>query len=502
MRAALLLLASLLVAHAQGEEVCRAPDECPAQFDCEYKLEPPPTVVAEGQDNRRLLSGPSACESKGKGICTPCNSQTQEVCAGSTEELVLIARDKNLATVLNIDVQVKDTSVLVGDAADTVAVSDAEYVGYAQGGTGSSGKNGLKRVVSYTPAAGDTSLDLCYQSGQGDNASPEHCFTTEVQYPSSVDLTEEQAAGYTIVTGEKIKFTVSASDANAGDKVDIHVHEGLPAGATLGRSLGSNPATRKFEFRAQDGQHGKVYKVCFSATADGNKNCDFPDEPKCVTITVRAPEVGFIAPTPAGDKTYNTYRGCQTKINLAAGDSNGNYKTDITGDNSVGMLHPQNNLDTLNDVARVFTFTPDRQHEVSEHSACFVAHERKGKSDNGSVHGELEAEVRCYHFKVGKCKYCAKPGETLASIAGDYGTDWLQLYGANTQIEDPDDLSAHHHPLNLGPTYRVVKGDSLSSLATRFGTSVGSIQALNPDLSGDELVAGKTQICVQPQICA
>jgi hypothetical protein len=51
---------------------------------------------------------------------------------------------------------------------------------------------------------------------------------------------------------------------------------------------------------------------------------------------------------------------------------------------------------------------------------------------------EQHAVTLCYHVVVAKCKYCLGVGETIMHAAARYQTDWLQLWGANTQIRlDP-----------------------------------------------------------------
>ena len=37
-------------------------------------------------------------------------------------------------------------------------------------------------------------------------------------------------------------------------------------------------------------------------------------------------------------------------------------------------------------------------------------------------------------LRVRKCEACTRPGDTLGTLAGEFGTDWLQLWGANTQV--------------------------------------------------------------------
>ena len=52
----------------------------------------------------------------------------------------------------------------------------------------------------------------------------------------------------------------------------------------------------------------------------------------------------------------------------------------------------------------------------------------------------MSRSVRCITVKVQKCVYCSRAGDTLASIAAEYDTDWLHLYTTNPLITNPDSL--------------------------------------------------------------
>ena len=52
----------------------------------------------------------------------------------------------------------------------------------------------------------------------------------------------------------------------------------------------------------------------------------------------------------------------------------------------------------------------------------------------------VSRSVRCITVKVQKCVYCSRAGDTLASIAAQYDTDWLHLYTTNPLITNPDSL--------------------------------------------------------------
>mmetsp|Transcript_27588 Transcript_27588/g.72925 ORF Transcript_27588/g.72925 Transcript_27588/m.72925 type:complete len:159 (+) Transcript_27588:298-774(+) len=110
----------------------------------------------------------------------------------------------------------------------------------------------------------------------------------------------------------------------------------------------------------------------------------------------------------------------------------------------------------------------------------------------------LRAVDRCFAVRVAKCRYCLGPGETLMAAAAKYKTDWMQVWGANPTITDPDDV-ALYTPLTLGPIYTVRVTDTLQRAADRFGTTSDNILGANPDVNAT-LQAG-TALCVLPAVC-
>lgn len=84
--------------------------------------------------------------------------------------------------------------------------------------------------------------------------------------------------------------------------------------------------------------------------------------------------------------------------------------------------------------------------------------------------------------------YTVVAGDTLSSIAARYGTTYQHLADIN-HIADPNkiypgqiihlDSSAPTAPANQGTTYTVVAGDTLSGIAQRYGTSYQTLAAMN-----------------------
>jgi LysM repeat protein len=95
--------------------------------------------------------------------------------------------------------------------------------------------------------------------------------------------------------------------------------------------------------------------------------------------------------------------------------------------------------------------------------------------------------------------HTVKSGETLISIASEYGITTEVLLAANN-IRDPANLEVGHDLL-IPPTdgwrvpvipHTVSAGDTLLSIAAKYGSSVKKIQDANPQLKAGDLPIGKT----------
>lgn len=146
-----------------------------------------------------------------------------------------------------------------------------------------------------------------------------------------------------------------------------------------------------------------------------------------------------------------------------------------------------------------FCWKPVRGQEARVYKTCYESR------DTYHIDGP-DRTRRCVRIEVVRCKYCTQPGETLLNIAVDYNTDWLQLWGANVDVKNPDHLY-DFQLLNIGPVYHVREGDSLDALAARFHTTPDEILSVNPDVAaihGDgsdhDLSVGQA-LCIMPGIC-
>lgn len=85
--------------------------------------------------------------------------------------------------------------------------------------------------------------------------------------------------------------------------------------------------------------------------------------------------------------------------------------------------------------------------------------------------------------------HVVRPGETLSSIAAQYGVSLSRLL-ADNQLPDPGQLVTGQTIVIRYPaeTYTVQPGDTLTSIAAANGLTVRALMRQNPNLRGEELI--------------
>ena len=90
----------------------------------------------------------------------------------------------------------------------------------------------------------------------------------------------------------------------------------------------------------------------------------------------------------------------------------------------------------------------------------------------GSRFGSFLSALHCYQDPITKC-LAVFSAHCIVTDAG--APIRLQFY-------DPDQLALGNSVINLGPSYAVQAGESLSQLAAQFRTTVRKLLDINPDI--------------------
>lgn len=127
----------------------------------------------------------------------------------------------------------------------------------------------------------------------------------------------------------------------------------------------------------------------------------------------------------------------------------------------------------------------------------------------------------CLKIQLQRCSVCLEqhtPGQeplsSLVAVAKAYGTHWSQIYSSNQDIVgNPGEVPAGKL-IRLGPLYQVAAGDTLISIALKFGVSVNQLLFWNKQLTSlpdsnptsanhmsRTLLPGHL-LCVLPKTCA
>jgi len=141
----------------------------------------------------------------------------------------------------------------------------------------------------------------------------------------------------------------------------------------------------------------------------------------------------------------------------------------------------------------VLRWIPTRGQEMHEsYRVCMTA-------EDANMYGQ---GTLCYLIKVRKCQYCLQPGQTMRSVAQDFGLDFLELYLANPSLTRPDHLPPYT-VLTTGALYDVREGDYLELLEEKFLLSRDALLSANPDIRSEDnyTLAVSSQLCVIATTC-
>jgi len=214
--------------------------------------------------------------------------------------------------------------------------------------------------------------------------------------------------------------------------------------------------------------------------------------------------VNWVNMSSESSEVRAVYMGEQMSLDLTAQDKNVMDVVSISASNlpSVGgLLSAQQQVGgSSRTVNRTFTFSPPEKLGGLEGKVCFAAADTlRGQGGGG------KAEL-CLKYRVPKCLYRVKEGQTLLDIASLYGVNWLQLWALNKNISRPE---GHGLPggikagdvLHIGQLVLVKQRDSLERMAARFGTTLRQIIALNHDITPTRPLTAGQLVCLVPSTC-
>lgn len=113
-------------------------------------------------------------------------------------------------------------------------------------------------------------------------------------------------------------------------------------------------------------------------------------------------------------------------------------------------------------------------------------------------HGAMLGPERCFRIHTQRCRRCSLRGESLYAIASQLGTEWGLLFSINHELRHFSVVPAGLR-VQTGLMYRSVSGDTVQSLARRFGLLLQHLLDANPEASQLALVPGN-DVCISPAL--
>jgi hypothetical protein len=319
-----------------------------------------------------------------------------------------------------------------------------------------------------------------------------------------------------VAIGQSFSAILAVADRNAADSLDISLVDGsgLPNSATLTAVETTNSSLpyfsaikRVLRFAPLPSFAGLVFVVCVRASSN---SLPFNGCPLCFTISVPAPTPAVVVDQSSPASSIVSAVNCEIRLRLTVVDRGFPLYCAVVQATSpsssqlallppfssftqlVGPTSPSNpSTSCSNGSSYEFFWQPVRGQDGMTFEFCF--------SVASALQSDRAVATVCHSIKIAKCRVCVGAGDTIGSIAMRYSTDWLQLWGSNFNITEPDALQ-QGQLVTLGPLYRTRFGDTLSSVAELFFTTSSSILALNPDVSQQEALAVDTLLCVQPRV--
>jgi hypothetical protein len=339
---------------------------------------------------------------------------------------------------------------------------------------------------------------------------------------------------FNLFVGDLFTFSLKALSTGLENKITISATGLEDCGASLTSMVVGNPATATLTLLPAIQHLDKLFWICFVATDDRGA---FSDE-RCLQAYVVRPNPTFLAPIdpnrtdPVVRASYTTAAGCLLEFDVKAHDltsgkgisaakaSSLGYKCFLKEHRSVIFSKyetktieglPENAVlqagvvKYANPSTRVFSWRPKRGQEAYDYHVCFTVEDSLGTSNTASPEF---AGAFCAHIRIKRCRMCLLPGESLISVAQNYGTEWLNIWSGNNDLLRPAE-ALESAEIILGPLYKVLPHESINSIAARMSLDTSELLSWNPDLQSafnrntnrDVVLDISQEICVLPSTC-
>jgi len=328
---------------------------------------------------------------------------------------------------------------------------------------------------------------------------------------------------FKLFVGTLFQYTARALGVDAGQNITISATGLTDCGARLVDVEVGNPAAATLRFDPDLRDMDKTFFICFTAT----DSLGAFSAPRCLRLLVAAPAPKFVSPSPAQE--FVATIGCPINVDFTAHDettaiipveeaSQRGYRLSVGFVSSSAIsaygtvtsfsLPEGSVFSGMDDVftnpqTRRLTWTPIRGQEAFAYSFCVNVKDSLKVLNTAS--GELGG-IFCVTMTVKRCSYCLRRGDSLHSVANEWGTNWLNLWAGNSHILNPS-IPLSGTSVQLGPILITSVHDSLSGIAIRNGVSSEQILAWNPDLAlavareGDVQLQQDKEVCVLPSTC-
>jgi hypothetical protein len=289
--------------------------------------------------------------------------------------------------------------------------------------------------------------------------------------------------------GQTLLVPFAADDDDSGDAITITASSdpGLPLGASLdsptsaGARYSNRAVLRRLRFTPSKTHAGLSFTVRVRASDNSQAFVD-----KCVLISVASPSLPITGPVPEGG-LHRVPVGCTTPLTVSVADPFYAASLSLTS-----SLPPYATTSQLSASRLQVTFNPPPRSEGAVTRLCFTASDSLGIASVADW---------CFAVVVSRCSVCVGPRETLASVNRRiYGDDfWQRLWALNPAAAGPDaPISDPGRNVLIGNVYDVAEGETVGSVAAKFGVGVEKLLAVNGDLpanAGARLRVGQ-EVCV------